>query len=110
MILVPPPPRIPIADASGNITRPWSLYFQDVFSRIGGTTGPSNAELSDEIAGLQGSSEAANLGIFGRQINAPQQPADIAHIDAFLPRRDAPETPPNDASAVICERVFAVRN
>lgn len=47
--LVPPPPRISLVDERGNITRPWSLYFQDVFGRLGGAVAPSNDELATMI-------------------------------------------------------------
>lgn len=49
--LVPPPPRINLVDERGNITRPWQLYFEDLFTRAGRTLAPSNDELAQLIEG-----------------------------------------------------------
>lgn len=44
--LIPPPPRVSLVDARGNITRPWSNWLlNDVFSRLGGSVALSNDEL-----------------------------------------------------------------
>lgn len=46
IILIPPPPRISLVDANGNITRPWSNWLlNDVFKRLGGDVALSNDEL-----------------------------------------------------------------
>lgn len=112
--LIPQAPRINLVDQNGNITRPWSMYLQDVFRRIGGVDGPSTTELEEDLLALEGVVESAQLvaqlGVFNRSIQAPEMPADIGYIDAFLPRRLTRETPPDDAQAVICARVFAARN
>lgn len=39
------PPRVPIANADGTITRPWFLYLQGVFNRIGGPSAETNTEI-----------------------------------------------------------------
>lgn len=109
-VLVPPPPRISLVDERGNITRPWSIYLQDVFGRLGGTVAPSNDELNESIEAIQDFASALNLGVFGRQIAELDSPPDIGYVDAFARRAQYVESPPDDASAVICARVFAVRN
>lgn len=39
------PPRVPLTDPrSGIISREWFLFFQGVFTRIGGATGPSTED------------------------------------------------------------------
>lgn len=43
--LLPLAPRISLVDQNGNMTRPWSLYFQDVFLRIGGSIAPTPGEI-----------------------------------------------------------------
>lgn len=49
VILVPPPPRVSFVDERGNITRPWLMYLQDLFSRVGGSVAPSTDELEAGI-------------------------------------------------------------
>jgi hypothetical protein len=108
-VLVPPAPRVNLVDGKGNITRPWSLYLDTVFARLGGTVAPSNTELEADIADLQGFADALNFGVFGRQVIPSQELPDLGYIAAFIPRQTAPALSPDDASAVICARVFASR-
>lgn len=105
-VLVPPPPRISLVDERGNITRPWSLYLQDVFSRIGGNVSLSPAELQAEIDLVDERASAGALGIFGRQVQPLQEPADVRYLDVFLPKHVPMVPSPDDANNVICNRVF----
>lgn len=113
--LVQPPPRVDLVEITqdrngkmrGKITRPWQSYLDDFFARVGGAVAPSNTELADQMAG---SRDAVALGVFGRQPAPISEPADVRYVAAFLPRQQAVQTPPDDASAVICARVFAARN
>lgn len=43
----------PILDARGIVTRPWYLFFQAVFRRIGGANGTGNAVFDAAISDLQ---------------------------------------------------------
>lgn len=43
----------PVLDARGYVTRPWYLFFQAVFRRIGGATGTGNVVLDALISDLQ---------------------------------------------------------
>lgn len=43
----------PIIDARGVVNRPWYLFFQAVFTRIGGSNGTGNAVLDGLIDDLQ---------------------------------------------------------
>lgn len=52
VVLVPTPPRINLVDDRGKITRPWSMYFDDVFTRLGGSVAPSIDEIADELDGI----------------------------------------------------------
>ena len=49
VVLIPPPPRVSFVDERGNITRPWLLYLQDLFARVGGSVAPSVEELVADI-------------------------------------------------------------
>lgn len=43
----------PIIDARGVVNRPWYLFFQAVFTRVGGSNGTGNAALDAIIADVQ---------------------------------------------------------
>ena len=127
--LIPPPPRIDLCEITtdqtgklrAKIARPWSLYLESLFDRVGGTVAPTPGELEEQTA-------ATALGVFGRQVQPAQVPADIRYVGAFLPRvMPSPEpadiryvgtflpriTPPvqapDDVNSVLCGRVFARR-
>ncbi len=102
--MIPPAQRIPIADQSGNVTRPWYLWLQEVQSRLG-AVGPSNAELQTQI---ETGVDSLALGVFGKAAPQAQQPPDLGYIRAFMPRQQpAPQL--EDASAILCNRTFARR-
>lgn len=105
-VLIQPPPRIRFVDERGNITRPWSLYLDSLFTFVGGATGSSQAQLQAEIDAAEQTLAANSLGVFGRQVQMPQEPPDVAYLGAFLPRHVPSASAPDDASAVICGRVF----
>jgi len=55
---IPPhPSRSPIADKNGMATAAWTMWFRDVFQRIGGLNAPTNLELATsgslDVSGLQ---------------------------------------------------------
>lgn len=108
VVLVPPPPRVSLVDERGNITRPWLLYFQDVFTRIGGAVAPSPQEMQAEIDAIDERATASALGVFGRQVIQPQEPEDLGRIMAFLPHIQSGPVDPDDANSVLCNRVFGV--
>lgn len=102
--LITPAQRIPIANATGNVTRPWYLWAQFVESRLG-TVGPSTAELETLI---EQSIASLAMGVFGKAAPQQIQAPDIANIRAFLPR-SMQASGPEDASNVLCNRTFARR-
>jgi len=108
-VLVPPPPRIRLVDERGNITRPWSLYFQDLYNRVGGSVALSPSELQAAVDAADQRATASALGVFGRQVQMPQEPADVRYLDTFLPRHIPMTQQPDDANSVICGRVFGAR-
>lgn len=55
------PPRVPIADSGGFVTREWYLFLQGVFGRVGGAIGPSTADLNESAFEDAGSSETVAL-------------------------------------------------
>lgn len=128
-MLVQPPPRIDFCEITtdqggklrARISRPWSLYFDALFARVGGNVAPSAGDIEERTT-------AAALGVFGRQVQPAQEPADIRYVGAFLPRVTPSQDPadiryvetflprstpnvqaPDDASSVLCGRVFARR-
>jgi hypothetical protein len=46
IVVKPPPPNVPIADAKGSVTLPWDLFFRALVERTGGIDAPTNTELS----------------------------------------------------------------
>ncbi len=110
VVLVQPPPRVDLVEIRndpdgtmrGKITRPWQLYFDNFFSRAGGTVAPNNNELAELINGTQ-------LGVFQPKREFIQMPPSIGYVSAFLPRQQEQSTPFADASAVLCSRVFSAR-
>jgi hypothetical protein len=109
-MLIQPPPRIDFCDITtdqsgrlrATISRPWSLYLDALFVRVGGNVADSPDALSQNTA-------ANALGIFGRQVLPVQEPADIRYVGAFLPRSIPINQAADDANSVICGRVFARR-
>jgi hypothetical protein len=125
--LTPPMALIPIGIATFNGQQievrqhpEFVRFFFDLFNRVGGNNSKSLQELSDLL-------DAERLGVFEAR-QAPDQPADIAYIDAFsrrpeqapepfsipniaafMPRPQEQSTPFAEASAVLCSRVFAAR-
>jgi hypothetical protein len=71
-ILVQPPPRVDLVEITqdangvlrGRITRPWSLYLDNLFSRVGGTTGSSNDELMGAPVSIESSSPSVEAETF----------------------------------------------
>jgi hypothetical protein len=49
----------PIIDARGNVNRPWYLFFQAMFTRVGGATGDDTSHLVDLIETAQETAEQA---------------------------------------------------
>tara|TARA_R110000823_G_scaffold225669_1_gene353420 strand:- start:3231 stop:3623 length:393 start_codon:yes stop_codon:yes gene_type:complete len=128
-LLIQPPPRIDFCEITtdqagklrAKIARPWSLYLDSLFARVGGNVADSPEELAQQTS-------ANALGVFGRQIQPAQEPADIRYVGGFLPRVTLSQEPadiryvraflpratptvnaPDDASSVLCGRVFARR-
>ena len=124
--LTPPTARIPIGTVliNGQVLEvkqhpEFVRFFFDLFARVGSVTAPDN----NELAAL---SNSAQFGVFGPR-QAPQDPADIAYINAFaarhapaealsipnvaafMPRPQEQSTPFADAGAVLCSRVFSAR-
>lgn len=109
-LLIQPPPRIDFCEITtdqggkmrAKIARPWSLYLDSLFARVGGNVAAAPDELAQQAA-------ASSLGVFGRQVLPAQEPADVRYVGAFLPRATPTVSAPDDASSVICGRVFARR-
>ena len=86
-MLIQPPPRIDFCDITtdetgrlrAKIARPWSLYLDALFVRVGGNVADSPDELAQNTA-------ANALGIFGRQVPPSAEPADVRYVGSFLPR------------------------
>ena len=43
------PPRVPISDGGGFITREWFLFLEGVFRRVGGSLAPSNSTIDEYL-------------------------------------------------------------
>lgn len=80
------PPRVALMDPrSGLISREWYLFFQAVYDRIGGATGPSTTDLSTSLFEDAGSGET-NALLFELEQSVSQTPAqyDQYVADALL--------------------------
>jgi len=76
------PPRVPFLDNRGYITREWYMFLQGVFNRIGGPTGPSIGDLSEDMpedAGI----EEIKASLFRAADDLGQTPV-LQHISATL--------------------------
>ena len=51
--LPPIPLKTPIADDNGLPTGPWTAWFRELFSRVGGTNASSNSQLFALISTIQ---------------------------------------------------------
>ncbi len=74
------PPRVPITDQRGMITREWYLFFQGIFDRIGGATGPSIPDVDASLFEDAGTSEtnASLFALADTLAQAAQPTADTA--------------------------------
>jgi hypothetical protein len=44
------PPRVPLVDPkTGYMSRDWYMFFQQLYDRVGGATGPSTTELASDL-------------------------------------------------------------
>lgn len=80
------PPRVPLIDSrTGLISREWFLFFQGVFERIGGATGPSTTDISSSLFEDAGSGETNSL-LFAldRSLNQVPVPPAIIAVDQLL--------------------------
>jgi hypothetical protein len=72
-VLLPVAPRISLVDKDGRITRPWQLYFDAVFARIGGSMAPDVPDLEIGNLPMLDESIGARLSIVeSYQSHAPQ--------------------------------------
>lgn len=68
------PPRVQMVDERGIITREWYLFFQGVFDRIGGATGQSSTDLTQDMpddAGLEETKALLFTGLDGLSQGTP---------------------------------------
>lgn len=72
--LLPPRPSINLVDANGKMTRPWTIYFDDVFRRLGGSVAPDLGELEAMISQLPDTSAAIESRIAIAESYASQLP------------------------------------
>jgi hypothetical protein len=74
----------PPLDANGIFNRTWYLFFQSVFQRIGGATGPSATDLSASMFEDAGGSET-NAVLFRsiQDAGQSQQPMIVMTADAW---------------------------
>lgn len=73
-ILIPIPPRVDFVDDRRKITKPWSDYFDDVFTRVGGSSAPSITEIDAEI-------EAIDASVSALDVRVDLLEADVAVLD-----------------------------
>lgn len=77
------PLRVPITDPrTGLMAREWYLFFQQIFLRVGGTSGQSNDDLLQGIPEGVGAAELLNLQIVA-DIAASSQPPAYPSAAAF---------------------------
>lgn len=68
------PPRVAMVDPrTGLISREWYLFFQGVFDRIGGSTGPSTGDNFESLFEDAGNSET-NAALFSAEQGLQQLP------------------------------------
>lgn len=70
------PPRVPMVDSNGNVTREWYLFLQGVFDRVGGADGVSTSDLSAsafEDAGIEETKAMLFSSTFALSQNPPAQ-------------------------------------
>lgn len=61
---IPPIPyKVSMLDKSGLLTAAWSAWFREVFSRVGGTTAPSNTDIQDSLDVLSASISATQASL-----------------------------------------------
>lgn len=47
---IPPVPyKTPMLNASGFLTGPWSVWFRQIFNRVGGNIALSNADIEEQL-------------------------------------------------------------
>lgn len=92
------PARVPLVDPStGVITREWYRFFEQVFSRVGGTYSQTNNELAVDLHDDAGIEETKvdvlrlrdELGVMP-PVAATQDIADMAPIGAFFSPSEDP--------------------
>ncbi|UOF78615.1 hypothetical protein [Bacteriophage sp.] len=78
------PPRVAITDPrTGLISREWYLFFQGVFNRIGGATGPSTTDVSSSLFEDAGSGET-NAMLFTLENELKQTPQYEQYVSEAL--------------------------
>jgi hypothetical protein len=76
------PPRVPLVDPkTGNMSRDWYMFFQQLYERVGGATAPSNADIAADLFEDAGSGELT-AQLFGVSDDLHQAPPVVEALAA----------------------------